>query len=44
MKYQHMKIHLKANNETFHIFSQSDHDDDEQPPLKKMNTKFKIIK
>jgi hypothetical protein len=31
----------KANNETFHIFSQSDHDDDEQPPLKKMNTNFK---
>jgi hypothetical protein len=31
----------KINNETFHIFSQSGHDDDEQPPLKKMNTNFK---
>jgi hypothetical protein len=31
----------KMNNETFHIFSQSDHDDDEQPPLKKMNTNVK---
>jgi hypothetical protein len=26
------------NNETFRIFSQSDHEDDEQPPLKKSNT------
>jgi len=26
------------NNETIRIFSQSDHDDDEQPPLKKSNT------
>jgi len=26
------------NNETFRIFSQSDHDDDEQPPLKKSTT------
>jgi len=26
------------NNETFQIFSQSDHEDDEQPPLKKLNT------
>ncbi|CAF3451018.1 unnamed protein product [Rotaria sp. Silwood1] len=31
----------KTNNETFHIFSQFDHDDDEQPPLKKLNTSFK---
>ena len=31
----------KINNETFHLFSQSDHEDDEQPPLKKMNTNLK---
>ncbi|CAF0835046.1 unnamed protein product [Adineta ricciae] len=31
----------KSNNETFHLFSQSDHDESEQPPLKKMNTNFK---
>ncbi|CAF2523589.1 unnamed protein product [Rotaria sp. Silwood2] len=31
----------KTNNETFHLFSQFDHDD-EQPPLKKMNTSLKI--
>lgn len=28
----------KSHNETFRIFSQSDHEDDEQPPLKKANT------
>lgn len=28
----------KSHNETFRIFSQSDHEDDEQPPLKKPNT------
>lgn len=27
-----------SNNETFRIFSQSDHEDDEQPPSKKINT------
>ena len=27
----------KSHNETFRIFSQSDHEDDEQPPLKKPN-------
>jgi len=26
------------NNETFRIFSQSDYEDNEQPPLKKVNT------
>ncbi len=31
-------------NETFHIFSQSDHEDDEQPPLKKINNGFNQIK
>jgi len=31
----------KLNNETFHLFSQSEHDDVEQPPLKKMNTNLK---
>ncbi|UJR30485.1 hypothetical protein I4U23_018018 [Adineta vaga] len=31
----------KSNNETFHLFSQSDHDDSDQPPSKKMNTNIK---
>ncbi|CAF0873443.1 unnamed protein product [Rotaria sordida] len=31
----------KINNETFHLFSQFDHDDNEQPPLKKLNTTLK---
>ncbi|CAF0893613.1 unnamed protein product [Adineta ricciae] len=31
----------KSNNETFHLFSQFDHDESDQPPLKKMNTNFK---
>lgn len=28
----------KSHNETFRVFSQSDHEDDEQPPMKKLNT------
>jgi hypothetical protein len=31
------------NNETFRIFSQSDHEDDDQPPLKKPNSAFNRI-
>lgn len=32
--YQHSS---NVNNETFRVFSQSDHEDDDQPPLKKSN-------
>ena len=32
------------HNETFRVFSQSDHEDDEQPPLKKVNNGFNHIK
>ncbi len=32
------------HNETFRVFSQSDHEDDEQPPLKKINNGFNHVK